>query len=105
MRTGPCPPYTRPVGILRGRNTSVAVGSARWWRNALTDIGFRLAGLALVVVALVSDRAHGGYFWFGLVVAVVMCFLLVFPVLACVMVLRKPGWPNTDSGAINSDQA
>lgn len=96
------PPYTRRVGISRRRKTPAAVGSPRWWRNAATDIGFRLAGLIIVVVALSSGRAHGGYFWFGLVVSVVMSLLLVFPVLACVTALRKPGWSASGSRAASS---
>lgn len=72
------------------RNVPAPIGSARWWRHALTDVGLRLAGLVLVIVVMATGRVSGADFWVGIVGAVMMALLLVFPVMVCVIALRDP---------------
>lgn len=68
----------------------MAIGSARWWRNALVDVGLRLAGLIVLVVALGTEHLSGVELSFGIAAAVAMGVLLVIPVMVCVMALRSP---------------
>lgn len=72
------------------RPKTAAIGSPRWWRNALTDVGLRLAAPIFLIVLLATGQPSGVAFWIGIAGAVAMVLLLVFPVMVCVIALRDP---------------
>ena len=72
------------------RPKTAAIGSPRWWRRALTDVGLRLAALIFLIMAMVTERPSGLAFWVGIVGGIAMVLLLVFPMMVCVIALRDP---------------